>query len=514
MVIGTPQSPRHGTFVPVHSPAPRPPMHVAYLPERPTSARSPTPGAEKAEVEIVEVVEVSILPQNIPLPDSPGIVTPAELEPIVDSGAEDGEAEDDGPRPVRGERPLSDVSEKVARWLQSTPTGSSFSSPATSPEPTSPPSPTKSKSSVTKSDAAPLPAIQEDQTPPSSAQSTVKDRKEKPAPISISATAIAVSAQPASLPSIFAPLQSPTPEHDDPRSPRQASTPKLSISPPVVSRGRSQTVSPDNKHGTGLSLNTSTSRSNVPALSPTRTTSSSGASEVPPTPTTTSHRGRHTSIVSSISSSDNHAQQRLPRLKVSTAKEDLEPVATVIVESPVEEANEGPSPVPTPRPRPPRQATDSPITQERRKSLTFGLFGSKANALGGNERPSKLASPTRSMTNLRRSVAGTISAKLRPKSTLVVDTSVSSSASVTSHSSSSITSRRQMPSPSSSARSPLSPPSSYRPVQGDSLGALPRPRQRTPLSPTMHSRGSILMETKGIEDDESRRLAELAFLDF
>ncbi|KAL5511035.1 hypothetical protein ACEPAH_4250 [Sanghuangporus vaninii] len=37
-----------------------------------------------------------------------------------------------------------------------------------------------------------------------------------------------------------------------------------------------------------------------------------------------------------------------------------------------------------------------------------------------------------------------------------------------------------------------------------------RPR---PLNPTIHSRGSILMETHAIEDAESRRLAELAFLD-
>lgn len=36
---------------------------------------------------------------------------------------------------------------------------------------------------------------------------------------------------------------------------------------------------------------------------------------------------------------------------------------------------------------------------------------------------------------------------------------------------------------------------------------------RVPISPTMHNRGSILLETKGIQDEESRRLSELAFLD-
>lgn len=40
-------------------------------------------------------------------------------------------------------------------------------------------------------------------------------------------------------------------------------------------------------------------------------------------------------------------------------------------------------------------------------------------------------------------------------------------------------------------------------------------RPRAPaLSPTMHSRASILMETGVIEDEESRRLSEAAFLDF
>jgi len=35
--------------------------------------------------------------------------------------------------------------------------------------------------------------------------------------------------------------------------------------------------------------------------------------------------------------------------------------------------------------------------------------------------------------------------------------------------------------------------------------------RRAPLAPTMHSRGSILIEASGIEDEESRRMTELAF---
>lgn len=38
------------------------------------------------------------------------------------------------------------------------------------------------------------------------------------------------------------------------------------------------------------------------------------------------------------------------------------------------------------------------------------------------------------------------------------------------------------------------------------------PHTRLAVSPTLYSRGSILMETNGIEDEETRRMTELAFL--
>ena len=37
-------------------------------------------------------------------------------------------------------------------------------------------------------------------------------------------------------------------------------------------------------------------------------------------------------------------------------------------------------------------------------------------------------------------------------------------------------------------------------------------RPRVPVQPTMHSRGTILLGTHLIEDEESRRLSEMAFL--
>lgn len=39
-------------------------------------------------------------------------------------------------------------------------------------------------------------------------------------------------------------------------------------------------------------------------------------------------------------------------------------------------------------------------------------------------------------------------------------------------------------------------------------------RSRQAVSPTIHNRGSILLETRLIEDAESRRLSEMAFLDY
>ncbi|EMD34007.1 hypothetical protein CERSUDRAFT_97933 [Gelatoporia subvermispora B] len=72
------------------------------------------------------------------------------------------------------------------------------------------------------------------------------------------------------------------------------------------------------------------------------------------------------------------------------------------------------------------------------------------------------------------------------------------------------------PPPSPSDMSSLGAPSSHHSAQSPTsatFGAVPRPRPRQALSPTIHSRGSILLGTRGIADDESRRLSEMAFLD-
>jgi len=181
-------------------------------------------------------------------------------------------------------------------------------------------------------------------------------------------------------------------------------------------------------------------------------------------------------------------------------------VAEVIVESPVEgpegsvseygtaeevvEEKVQEKEVVTPRPSVPQRASTE--TSERRKSLAFGLFGKSGSGSSDGE-PQRSPKPIRSMTNLRRSVAGTLSSRLRPKSTLIVNTSGKPDFS-------------RLP-PSPALLSPTSP--GLRQQQQQQGGGL-----RVPLSPTIHNRGSILMSTKHIEDDESRRLSEMAFLDF
>ena len=52
--------------------------------------------------------------------------------------------------------------------------------------------------------------------------------------------------------------------------------------------------------------------------------------------------------------------------------------------------------------------------------------------------------------------------------------------------------------------------SSSVPSSGRTTGVGLRPRM--PVQPTMHSRGTILLGTHLIEDEESRRLSEMAFL--
>ncbi|KDR78960.1 hypothetical protein GALMADRAFT_209299 [Galerina marginata CBS 339.88] len=155
------------------------------------------------------------------------------------------------------------------------------------------------------------------------------------------------------------------------------------------------------------------------------------------------------------------------------------------------------SPAATLRPNK-RGLTDPTANVDRRKSLNpfkrgqtiTGDAGKPTSPNPGAE-PQRRLSMAASLSNMRRSVVGTLSkpkaggdgnrgrkfdaSHLPPSPTIPVG-SVGSRAAAASR----------------------SPPSS------------PRPRQA--VSPVMYNRGSILLETAGIEDEESRRMTELAFL--
>lgn len=129
-----------------------------------------------------------------------------------------------------------------------------------------------------------------------------------------------------------------------------------------------------------------------------------------------------------------------------------------------------------------------------------------AKARNGHAHP-QAKQQQHSLTSLRRAVAAVSGSSTSPSSTstststgLTTPTSLTSLAARSSTSSKGSRDNRLCLSPSSP-----SPSSQVR----------PRPRARAPpLSPTMHSRASIYLETSAIEDEESRRLSEAAFLDF
>lgn len=153
----------------------------------------------------------------------------------------------------------------------------------------------------------------------------------------------------------------------------------------------------------------------------------------------------------------------------------------MIVESPIEE---GPAPelaIPNTIPEDSDgevQLDDYQKPKPRRKKRTL-LFG---------QDPSKCLRASASLTNMRRSVANTLS---RTRSQLAIKGMKHDN-----------------------APDVRLPPSSTFPLTGatgvDMSMEISTPRQ--PVSPTLHSHGSILLETSAIEDDEARRMTELAFL--
>ncbi|KAK0194061.1 hypothetical protein F5146DRAFT_998523 [Armillaria mellea] len=195
-------------------------------------------------------------------------------------------------------------------------------------------------------------------------------------------------------------------------------------------------------------------------------------------------------------SSESHASKRRSGGKV-WANDFPSHDIPVIVESPKEESTSpfsnngnsfnvpiGPESSSIPQGMTDPSPTESRAKGQRRRSLN--LFKKLDKAPG-----------SRSLTTIRRSVVGTLGRK--EKSNLP-------------------------PSPTIPSPLPSPPPVERRGLRAvRSLGfnrqltvvtgaPLPPPKPRQPLSPTIHNPGSILLGTCGIEDEESRRVTELAFL--
>ncbi|KZT67939.1 hypothetical protein DAEQUDRAFT_766712 [Daedalea quercina L-15889] len=166
------------------------------------------------------------------------------------------------------------------------------------------------------------------------------------------------------------------------------------------------------------------------------------------------------------------------------------------------------------RPRPRRESTDRDDS-EKRRSLTLGLFTKKEDA----DAPPKFRNPraTSSMQNMKRTVTGTLaSLKPRAKTHVEDDPYAKAPRSPTLPTSPPMANAPPTSFPQAMAtpkrRQSSAPQEQSLSLPRSTVGSGARPRQA--LSPTIYNRGSILVEAGRIEDDESRRLSEMAFLDY
>ncbi|KAH9856631.1 hypothetical protein C2E23DRAFT_881963 [Lenzites betulinus] len=334
-----------------------------------------------------------------------------------------------------------------------------------------------------------------------------KPRKEKPPPIIVTAQRPSTSLDA---------TRAPAAEATAPSDARATSLPSRGR-PAAASAYRQQAQPPLLGHSTssGGSSGTGSRTTTLPALSPTRTASSSGAESALPTPTTLSC-GRDVSISRSSDASHAHSargrqdvRKSVPLIQSSieetdSSEEDLEQFGAARAPAPmVTMGGAGAAPA-TARPRPARAQTAAEVTEMQTNRKSFSLFGKKSASMDGS-RPT--AHGSSSMSNLRRAFGG-LGAKAqqppRPRSSL--DPSVS--AQRVRH----FDASHLPPSPTYPAHLPPSTnyPAHVVPLQGRTTGVGLRPRQA--LAPTMHSRGSILHQAHFIQDEESRRLSEMAFL--
>ncbi|KAI0368771.1 hypothetical protein BV20DRAFT_980526 [Pilatotrama ljubarskyi] len=436
----------------------------------------------------------------------------------------------------------SAVTEKVSRWLRSSTDAPTPLSVSTDPSTVQPLSESPRASLANEPGAQTPQAVS-----PAGTVKAAKPRKEKPPPIVVTAqrpskdSDVKAPAQIVSVAIAAAALSDSDASTSDGRS--------------FDARGRHQSLSatpsnaPQQPHppllahaNSNTSASTSgTSRSTtLPALSPTRTISSSGAESTLPTPTTTSCQ-RDVSISRgsvSHSSDQSHGITGRPRRGTGSgsvedalqAKVSANPHRRMsgagagvggIMQSSIEETDsseEGEfgapaetAPIaPMVRARPPRIQTAEQAAEAQANRRSFSLFGKKSSDLltATPLQSTQAARPSSSMSNLRRAFSGGLASKLHPRPRSSIDPSTSTPEMAMGRKRSKMFDASHLPS------SPTQPPTSFPgvavPVQARAPGVGPRPRQ--PVSPTMHNRGSILHQTHFIEDDESRRLSEMAFL--
>ncbi|OSC98234.1 hypothetical protein PYCCODRAFT_1011440 [Trametes coccinea BRFM310] len=465
--------------------------------------------------------------------------------------AQDAAAESGGAQEKKQSEPASVVSnppdspsEKVSRWLRSS---------SDTPTPTSP-----SQFAQSQPDAASTPLSESPRTSLSTADSDAdaetpqaaspagtvrgpRQRKEKPAPIVVAppsrsskesaggkskvaanttAQVVAVAVSVASGPSDS---EGSTCDTDV----RGRPAPHLAGlgGPPRLSHADSSTSTESSSDGRSRGMT-------LPALSPTRTVSSSGAESTLPTPTTASCVRADVSVAHSSEQSHGSGRRgsgsaaRSSKTKVSAGAGGL--VQSSIEESEVDETSSSSSdgefgvggvpaqsvPVPAPaaaRPRPPRLQTPEQAAEAQGNRKSFSLFGKKSSTFDSSAPGAARGSS--SMSNLRRAFTGGLAAKLqvRPRSTL---NPAPAELGAGGQRRTKMFDASHLPASPTRATAAHAPPSSfpaaYVPLQGRTPGVGPRPRQA--VAPTMHSRGSILHQAHFIEDDESRRLSEMAFL--
>ncbi|KAH9945035.1 uncharacterized protein BXZ73DRAFT_73257 [Epithele typhae] len=228
----------------------------------------------------------------------------------------------------------------------------------------------------------------------------------------------------------------------------------------------------------------------LPALSPTRTVDSTGGDSALQTPTTQSCHAAGAREPSLPRSSDHghDAGARARREPLGPGIPAMKPpgpgpIPEEYSETEPSESEEGGaegefgSGRVTVRPRPPRQDTAEAAAAKEEGRKSFSLFGKKSSL--DLPRDTRTAS---SMMNLRR--AFTHSKNSRPKPKL----------------------------DPAAAGARTQPPPSPTFLTASAAARTPGVGLRAGIQPTIHSRGSILAGTHAIEDEESRRLSEMAFL--